>query len=167
MPRPKPFIKPSKPDPVDLGWLAGFFEGEGCFSAYAGRPIATANQGDKSVLVRFRRLVGVGKVYRLNKKVNRQMWVWKTNSIAEAHYVAELLYPLLSRHRQAQARKILALKPQRAHLAEGSQCINGHALTSDNIIIDRRHNSMACRLCTNKRRRRRYAQRRRSTSHSK
>jgi hypothetical protein len=45
-----------QPSMIDIGWIAGFLEGEGCFTK--GRPNIAASQVQKQPLVRLVSLVG-------------------------------------------------------------------------------------------------------------
>lgn len=92
-----------------------------------------------------------------NKLSKKQLWSWKTNTVAEAQYLTNLMYSGLSPRRKIMADKVLALKPQRAKMIRGGKCLNGHDLTPENIEEHPRNNSFACKICVNAKRRDRYA----------
>lgn len=160
MPRPKPFEPDYHPTDLELGWLAGFFEGEGSFNVTRGRPRMSINQTDLDLLEHFQQLTGsagtIGPMKGSALSV-KPLWQWRTNSIAEAQYVISLLYEHLGPRRRAKADEVRRLQPQRAKLVRGGKCINGHDLVPRNIEEHPKSNSIQCRICVNAKRRARYA----------
>lgn len=63
---------------LSLAWAAGFFDAEGCFSTTGSTGVsASITQTDRELLDRFRRIVGLGKVYgpyetRASDRYNRK-----------------------------------------------------------------------------------------------
>lgn len=156
MPAPKPFHPNYKPTDLERGWLAGFFEGEGYLGATSNRPRISINNTDLSLLERFKQLTGDCGTIRPSKGSAisvKPLWHWQTNSIAEAHHVVGLLYDLLSPRRQAKGDEIRMVKPLRAKLVRGGQCINGHDLIPSNVEEHPKSHSIQCRICVNARRR--------------
>jgi hypothetical protein len=97
---------------VDLAWAAGFFDGEGCFTAKSGwahghsypqkYPRAEIAQKDPEVLLRFKAIVNCGKVYTYPP-----YWLWTTTAWAEAQWVLCQLYSFLSSVKQRQGIKMM------------------------------------------------------------
>lgn len=93
----------------ELAWAAGFFDGEGCVGCYAAGSqfyknkekkyvkVAVANT-DKSLLDRFQRIVGFGKVdgpyIRKNSKWLPR-YTYRANGINEGTKLFEMLKPYL------------------------------------------------------------------------
>lgn len=102
----------------DLHWLAGIYEGEGCFIV-SGRkrfgkwnkiPYAVVRMNDADVIQRVARLVGV-TAYRSHtpsakKAKSKPSWVAEATG-RRAAGIAMTLYPLLGIRRQAAIRKLL------------------------------------------------------------
>jgi len=107
---------------VDIGWAAGFFDGEGAMTTYNPRNSSGARsrrvyvhvsiaQVDREPLDRFAQIVGAGKVtgpYRAYTPGQQKQFRWGITAIADVRRVHRLLYSYLSTRRQAQFDKALA-----------------------------------------------------------
>jgi hypothetical protein len=89
----------------ELAWAAGLFDGEGSFTSLCSKtasktpyPRATMAQKDPEVLLKLQTIVGCGAIYRY------KLYMWATNSIADAMAVYNLLYPWLSTLKREQGR---------------------------------------------------------------
>lgn len=103
-------------DATEIGWIAGFFDGEG--SSYASRNgqgryylVLTVSQADMEPLERVRSLCG-GSIYRkaTGRLSKRDAW---TLHIAKRDDVArfrEIIYPLLCSAKRAQLDRAAALE---------------------------------------------------------
>ena len=102
--------------PRDLAWLAGFLEGEGCFSSqryYQNRtcwydlPSIQVNMTDRDVVARAGRLLGGRQVsVRVNCKTkHKDQYVWRVNGKRAVHVMRKLL-PHMGKRR---AKRISAL----------------------------------------------------------
>lgn len=87
-------------DSHDLAWAAGFFDGEG-WAAFQDRGTrARINQagpdGVPQVLLKFQRIVGVGRIDGpLLKEGKQPLYYWEATSRADVAHVAELIGPWL------------------------------------------------------------------------
>jgi hypothetical protein len=101
----------ARPTQRDLGWAAGFLEGEGSFAANSGTQLATASQVQTEPLNMLQRFFG-GSVrpHARNSQRNpnwQDAFSWCVVG-ARARGVMLTLYVLMSPKRQAQIRKALA-----------------------------------------------------------
>lgn len=108
-------------DRTELAWAAGFWDGEG--SAYLSgssdrvtkQPHARINQssttGVPEVLVRFRSVVGFGKVQGPDLKDGREpLYRWEISKRAEIEELLEVLLPFLGGVKLAQLESVLAIR---------------------------------------------------------
>lgn len=91
----------------EMGWVAGFYEGEGCFAVNHnryGHPNAvrlTIAQRNEEPLLWVLDVVGIGKVtHRLIR--GKDFWNYDAGKSLNALYIAEQLWPYLSERRQDQ-----------------------------------------------------------------
>lgn len=119
---------------VDLGWAAGFLEGEGHFG-FTGSPHIQAPQVQREPLERLARLFG-GTIHE--RKIGRTMFgrtpcpAWHLTG-PRAAGVMMTLYGLMSPRRQAKIREVLAkwrALPGALHLRR--HCKQGHEFTAAN-----------------------------------
>jgi len=97
----------TRPTQRDLGWAAGFYEGEGTCCFATGSHRAVINQVEREPLERMQRYFG-GHIYRIPARLSSQpSWRWIANG-ARARGILLTLYALLSAKRQAQIRKVIA-----------------------------------------------------------
>lgn len=101
---PNAVVKPTK---VDIGWAAGFIEGEGSFKKIKTTPRIEASQVNREPVLRLQRLFGGSlKHYHNHKPTWCHIWHWYVNG-ARALECLDKIFPLLSKKRKKQARKIL------------------------------------------------------------
>ena len=104
---------------LDLGWAAGFLEGEGCFHWHT-TPTITAGQVDLDPLERLQNLFG-GKIHvrrRAGKGLSKQdLFDWRVTG-ARAAGIMMTVFMLVSVRKRARIQK--ALRPWRAK----GQCRN-------------------------------------------
>lgn len=149
---------------AEIAWAAGFFEGEGYFTARKWTlkdgtvrlyPIAGINNTDLSMLERFHEIVEVGKLRprvldaatlaRFNAK---PQWQWKTQKRHETESVFGLLEPWLSERRLARARSLL---DNRGSLRAKTHCPYGHPYSPENTYQWKQYKW--CRTCLEEKRR--------------
>lgn len=107
---------------LDLIWLAGIMEGEGCFttSTYVSPtgkkhlyPRVTLCMTDEDVVRRAHGVAGLGMFYGPETPKSREghkpTWTWKVQKKAEAIEVMGWLLPLMGARRQARIVEILEL----------------------------------------------------------
>ena len=87
---------------TDRAWAAGFFDGEGHYRAslhrYPGPPLrsymslrARVSQKDPEVLLRFRDIMGVGKIYQQGNG----LYYYQVTKRSEVQRVVNILWPYL------------------------------------------------------------------------
>lgn len=138
---------------IDLAWLAGLFEGEGCIGlCHQGRPTLQIGMTDQDVVRRAHTVAGVGKVREkaLLHRSGKRFWVWSVGRCDEAASLLELLLPMLGQRRSKRAREVLesyrnAPPPKRLR----THCIHGHPFSDKNTRWDRSRgfNARVCRVC--------------------
>src|SRR5512144_216512 len=101
-------------------WLAGLFEGEGCFfindvkKVENGRhykyPAASLKMTDEDVVRRFHKAVGFGSVSFVKKRLAhwKNGWSWRCNGFSEVEALFKRLAPYLGARRLQTAREVLA-----------------------------------------------------------
>ncbi len=105
-------VEPEDPGVGNVAWAAGLFEGEGCITWGSGPRLLVANS-DRWVLDKFRRVVGVGKIYgpyeyKLADGFRRKpKYIWQLEGWRRCQYVMDLFWPWLSPRRRARAEEIL------------------------------------------------------------
>ena len=125
---------------VDVAWLAGLFEGEGCMEiGKNGLTRLSIGMTDQDVVDRVQQLVPCagGVSVRLRKDPrHKTMYVWRLSGHERVAEVLEQLMPLLGERRRARAQQVLdhiAASPGHggAWAARGI-CKNGHPRTDEN-----------------------------------
>jgi hypothetical protein len=104
---------------LELGWLAGVFEGEGTCGVYGPYEYAPARvqmvvaSTDLDVIERVHALTGRGTVRRKNPKPSavctlpKPQYHWQVAAVSDVAAVCTLLYPLLHARRQAQMKPVM------------------------------------------------------------
>jgi hypothetical protein len=99
-------------DRHELAWAAGFFDGEG-WANVSGRGVQSRiNQGDSygmpAVLLKFQRIVGVGRLKGpLLAEGKQDLYWWEASSRPDVGVVAELIGPWLCRVKRAEFARTL------------------------------------------------------------
>src|SRR3989442_13381260 len=98
----------------DLAWAAGFFDGEGWASFQARACRAQINQADPhgipEVLVKFQRIVGVGRITGPDVRDGKiDLYHWIVSSRADVARVADLIGPWLGPVKRAELERALGL----------------------------------------------------------
>ena len=108
---------------LELGWVAGFLEGEGSFClkrSRTDRPRASiqATSTDEDSLLRLAAYTGIGTVtgpYAPAKDGNKKVWKWGASFQADATSLLHALRPLMGTRRGARIDEVLqASKPSQA-----------------------------------------------------
>src|SRR6266511_832320 len=126
----------------DLEWVAGFLEGEGCFTwnkrgKASGTPHTSAAQVQKWPLTRIQRLLG-GSLYYCDppsrKPNQRPQWRWHLSGIG----LMMTVYPLMSPERQEKIRYIISQwKARPAQTGIKLTCPRGHAYDYTKMVQGR------------------------------
>jgi hypothetical protein len=161
---------------ADLAWAAGLFEGEGCFQrnstenlprvkqkrVYLGMTILST---DHDVLVRFQRVVTVGKIRGPLGQLQphfKPQWAWSTSG---KHALALCADPRFVNHLGARRRarlteiitEIAALPPLLSRREARPFCTKGHRYTPETTVLRKSKASKggfsrACRICLEQKR---------------
>ncbi len=139
---------------LELGWVAGLFEGEGCISITGERIVRLSVPSvDPDIIERLHGLVGIGAVYQQKYQVSsgetHTLHRWQAGRLLEVQKLLRLLLPHLGLRRAAKARIALAVEPNpngRGPRTLRSHCARGHEFTPENTVSGRR-----CRTCRNER----------------
>jgi hypothetical protein len=106
---------------VELGWCAGFFDGEGTTSVLKAQRDKYSyirmgiSQKDRRCLDRFQIAVGCGNIYKSN---TREIYSWNCYKKDDVENVLLLLWPYLSNLKKEQAvrsRETVALNSKLKH----------------------------------------------------
>jgi hypothetical protein len=95
------------PTAIDIAWMAGIYEGEGCVQMHGRTPTVTVSQKDPWILFRLQRLVG-GSVRHYS--YTHQFSNWTING-ALARGFLMTIYNFLSPRRRTQATTALLTHP--------------------------------------------------------
>lgn len=91
------------PSDLDIAWMAGIYEGEGCISSQDGRTIMVVSQKDPELLFRCRELFG-GSITEVRKGTKFNCHAWKLyGDIARNLFIA--IYPYMTSRRKMQIEK--------------------------------------------------------------
>lgn len=95
---------------VELAWVAGFLEGEGCFAWNIGSTQhVRVSQRQREPLLRLQKYVGAGRIVRKKPTTNRAGisskagWRWTIHG-ENARRLMKQVYPLMSPWRKKQIR---------------------------------------------------------------
>ncbi len=105
----------------ERAWMAGLFEGEGCFTMRRNHTLRMEiAMTDRDVVERFAKLAGVGNVNSLDKRVHqrKEQWRWSISG-EKAIALALELRPWLGTRRGARVDEILAARE--AHVLEATR----------------------------------------------
>lgn len=137
----------------DLGWVAGFIEGEGTFGWAGYSPMIQAMQLQREPVERLKSLCG-GNVCALKRPdrystpegIYHRWHIYGDKAIG----LLKAIYPLLSPRRKEQAKEVYTKwyrreqpKPERTH------CKRGHEWTEENIYVytNAEHKKRICKPC--------------------
>jgi hypothetical protein len=138
---------------AEIAWAAGLFEGEGCIT-FAGRAsvYARLHMGDRDVVERFARIVGLGSRHigvtgpRGNRKAT---YYWDLGDKRDVRALLEMLLPWLGERRGEKARAALK-RLDKCHGLPGAQthCRKGHEFTPENTYVQTHpRRKRTCRIC--------------------
>jgi hypothetical protein len=130
---------------LDLAWLAGFLEGEGCFhfssrnlaKGYIGSPCVSVYSVDEDVIVRAARLIG-SPVRRVIRRTVTGKKIFGTSCAGQrAIELMATLKPRMGARRAAKIDEVLSCAAARPGQARGSRC-GQTSLTEADVISIRR-----------------------------
>lgn len=109
----KPPVELPRPSEVQLAWAAGFFDGEGCFTARKGANgrrylnLQIAQSEPTELLERFVDMFGVGKVYTWDRPDREGLVSTYQCHGRQAFQVADLLWPYLGEQKRAAFKRVI------------------------------------------------------------
>ncbi len=105
------------PSAEERAWLAGIFEGEGCFSGrFESGPgkdrtvTAKVAMSDRDTVEKFHRLIGLGNIsgpHLDSRGKSKPMWKWTVSSFELFQQTVCYLWPWLGERRRAKATELL------------------------------------------------------------
>lgn len=157
---------------TDIAWLAGIFEGEGCFEiGKNGMVRLTIAMTDRDVIERIDELfpsngISVRPSHTPIKGSDgkpRDIYAWRVSGPDKVTAVIKAILPYLGERRTARANEVLqsiASRPERNRQRNKDRCRAGHPLTPENSIAraDKPH-LVRCRRCQQERSRESYERR--------
>ena len=88
-----------------IAWVAGLFEGEGCFTPRGNHGwCATIKMTDEDVVRKVHRVLGIGWVcgpYQTANTAHKPTWAWVVSSFQDVQAVAAMLWEHLGARRRA------------------------------------------------------------------
>lgn len=142
-------------DPVDLAWVAGLLEGEGCFCTRNKKLKATRHLSiqcqmtDLDVLNKIQRILGIGSVlgpYRKHAKPHyKDKYMWAVHGPL-AYGIMKLLLPHMCERRSVQIRWCISKYDayMSTHRYEIVNVLTGERIETDNLLAWCRARSLSC-----------------------
>ncbi len=138
----------------DIGWIAGFLEGEGYFHSQKNTPYISAAQVQRQPLEKIQSLLGGNiHLYKLGSLTESPCHRWSIGSV-RATGIMFMLFDLMSPKRQNQIRAaILKWKsgPGINWKGKVTHCKNGHEFTVENTYRHPKRGTRSCRICNARR----------------
>lgn len=140
---------------IDIGWLAGLFEGEGCFyHRRNGDLLAQVAMTDGDVIGRLQGILGFGTVKQRRLPSGKIAYQWSSGHQANTAGLMMTLLPLMGARRGDKIRECLRLWKKKP-LPRGllAHCKHGHELTGYNLVIvhEGKYVKRQCRICRRRR----------------
>lgn len=138
---------------LEVGWLAGIFEGEGSAGAYGRSVEAQISMTDRDVIERVQRLFPSPQGVTVRRRLSRHklMYTWRLRRREDVAAFLRTILPLLAARRTKQARVVLArAEDPGGGVGSGhrnkTHCRNGHLYDVANTHINAKGHR-TCRMC--------------------
>jgi hypothetical protein len=96
----------------DLYWIAGLFEGEGCFTCSAGEPHAQISMCDYDIVERAANMLGANIYTEVPRKEGfKYQFRFVICGMKAADFML-LIYPIMGERRQARIKEVLFTYPK-------------------------------------------------------
>lgn len=134
--------------PVEIAWVAGIIEGEGCITGFHKSPISgllAVKMTDEDVVRRLAEITGVGNVTGPLSGGNRStkpIWAWRITNRKDLARVLLAIAPLMGERRRAR----IAEMAERLSLARHRSLI-APCGTRSGANRHRRHGELLCEDC--------------------
>lgn len=139
---------------VQLAWIVGIFEGEGCsYIRGASRIVLEIQMTDRDVIERVQTYTRVGTISSRPLPSGKTVYIWSVGKCDDAADLLRKMLPHLGDRRRRKADSLLSkwdesVKPKRMW----THCIHGHAFAGRNLVLQ--DGRRRCRTCRNERTRR-------------
>jgi hypothetical protein len=137
---------------MQLGWIAGLLEGEGCFQHRRnGDLLIQIVMTDGDVIGRLQSILGFGSLGQSRLPSGKTAYRWSSTHQASTAGLMMTLLPLMGSRRDDKIRECLELwKAKPLPRQMWTHCKNGHALIGDNLWIthEGKYEKRRCRECS-------------------
>lgn len=143
--------------PIEAAWLAGLFEGEGCFEiARNGGTRITIRMTDRDVIDRVNILfpctgIGIVRPRRAAGGYYKDQYAWRINDPDKVREFIGLVLPWLGERRSARAAEVLGHLDTRPGIGgrnrNKTHCAEGHEYTPENTYLRPGTTHRHCRKC--------------------
>ena len=129
---------------LEMAWLSGIFEGEGCIAWQKKNSVyLSISMTDKDVIEKVAKITNMGNVYHRSFEHKKDAWVWGVARKSDVVYLLEQMFPFLGERRSLRAAEsIVRLDAVR----DEGFCKQGHPLNSEHLYISPKGTRM-CRTC--------------------
>ena len=112
---------------IEVAWLAGLLEGEGCFCIKSsGGAYINVSMTDEDVVRRVHSLTGVGTVITHQRPNRKRVWTWRTGDREAVDQLAKTLLPHMGERRSAKIRDLIAhLQSKRRIRVKKGELVHG------------------------------------------
>lgn len=138
---------------VDIAWMAGIIEGEGCITyssskKYNGVKVEVA-MTDKDTIEKLAEVSGIGHI-RARKVVpgTKPAWAWYVHKGKDVARLLCAISPMMSERRRAKILEVAdRLSANRGAFGERTHCPKGHEYTEENTYVGKKKGDRQCREC--------------------
>lgn len=94
--------------PIQIAWLAGIVDGEGCFNKQGGSFCLSVSSTDYDIVEKCQLITEIGSIKQLKDRPNRKStWTWRVFTTADTVRLALAMAPLLCSRRKEKILEIL------------------------------------------------------------
>jgi len=133
---------------LDIGYIAGLLEGEGCFSLrLQGSPRVVIGMTDEDTILKIPALLGIGYVSGpyCKGQGRKDVWEWHVGGYKAVARLLLAVYPLMSKRRQQKIYEVVDILKQRSSPINCEGC-NGIIRFQDRLKKNKRYCSRPCNM---------------------
>ena len=143
-------LKKLKMTDLELGWVAGLYEGEGCTSFKGSSITVSINMTDEDIIRKLSIFTGIGNItgpYLAKGKI-KPYWIWTASNFVEIENLLRQLLPLLGKRRTAQINAAFLKRKNRKFKGRlfKTYCRHGHEMSGCNLLIYK-GGRRQCKIC--------------------